>query len=47
MHAWKGVSRTRRLLRGTLEHGGIPWVRQQCLRLTSWRAEGSSVREAS
>src|SRR3989442_15224867 len=36
MHQWQGVYRTRRLLWWTLEHWGIPWVRQQCLRLAYW-----------
>jgi hypothetical protein len=36
MHAWQGVHRSRRLLWWTLDHWGIPWIRQQCLRLAYW-----------
>ena len=36
MHHWQGVHPSRRLLWWTLEHGGIPWVRAQCVRLASW-----------
>ena len=36
MQTWHGVYRTRRLLWWTLEHGGIPWVRQQLLGLAYW-----------